>query len=129
MRSSMVLSKSGKPRRTLAASCLASSTRSGAKSSAAASRLPVWFQSSACSLCTRALFSSTDILLLLVSAFRTLAGQTLPTDEYDASYRSAAHALSTSEFPRTPLKRSSHRRESLLSPAPIGSVLQKKDAL
>ena len=46
MRSSMVLSKSGKPRRTLAASCLASSTRSGAKSSAAASRLPVWFQSS-----------------------------------------------------------------------------------
>src|SRR5215212_9895315 len=29
---------------------------------------------------------------------RTLAGQTLPTDEYDASYRSAAHALSTGEL-------------------------------
>src|SRR5918994_837221 len=98
MRSSMVLSKSGKPRRTLAASCLASSTRSGAKSSAAASRLPVWFQSSACSRRTRALFSSTDMLLLFESASRTLGGQTLPTDEYDASYRRAAHALSTGNF-------------------------------
>src|SRR5829696_1715862 len=105
MRSSMVLSKSGKPRRTLAASCLASSTRSGAKSSAAASRLPVWFQSSACSRRTRALFSSTDMLLLFVSAFRTLAGQTLPTVEYDASYRSAAHALSTGELRRIYLPR------------------------
>src|SRR5215203_932197 len=35
----------------------------------------------------------------------TLAGQTLPTDEYDASYRSAAHALSTGELPGTPLPR------------------------
>src|SRR5215211_6864973 len=105
MRSSMVLSKSGKPRRTLAASCLASSTRSGAKSSAAASRLPVWFQSSPCSRCTRALFSSTDMLLLLVSAPRILAGQTLRTDEYDASYRSTAHALSTGELLRIPLLR------------------------
>src|SRR5215216_6127469 len=100
MRSSMVLSKSGKPLRTLAASCLASSTRSGAKSSAAAWRSPVWFQSSACSRRTRALFSSTDMLLLFVSAYRTLAGQTLPTDEYDASYRSTAHALSTGELRR-----------------------------
>src|SRR5215212_9269192 len=36
---------------------------------------------------------------------KTLAGQTLPTDEYDASYRSAAHAFSTGEFRRTPLLR------------------------
>jgi hypothetical protein len=36
---------------------------------------------------------------------RTLAGQTLPTDEYDASYRSAAHTLSTGELCRIPLPR------------------------
>ena len=66
MRSSTVLSKSGKPRRTLAASCLASSTRSGARvllrrQVRDGSRAP-------CSWRTRALFSSTDMLLLLVSA-------------------------------------------------------------
>src|SRR5215211_6842514 len=98
MRSSMALSKSGKPLRTLAASCLASSTRSGAKSSAAASRLPVWFQSSACSRRTRVLFSSTDMLLLLLlfvsASWDPREGQTLPTDVYDASYLSTAHALS-----------------------------------
>src|SRR5215218_2122016 len=43
---------------------------------------------------------------------RTLAGQTLPTGEYDASYRSAAHTLSTSELLRTPLRRSSQRAPS-----------------
>jgi hypothetical protein len=48
------------------------------------------------------LFSSTDMLLLFLSPFRTLAGQTLPTDEYDASYRRAAHALSTGNFVEFP---------------------------
>src|SRR5215207_212966 len=42
----------------------------------------------------------------------TLAGQTLPTDEYDASYRSAAHALSTGELCRTLLLRASVNRFS-----------------
>src|SRR5919112_1592682 len=36
---------------------------------------------------------------------RTLVGQTLPTDENDASYRSTAHALSTGELRRIPLPR------------------------
>src|SRR5829696_7881144 len=36
---------------------------------------------------------------------RILAGQTLPPDEYDASYRSAAHALSTGELRRIYLPR------------------------
>src|SRR5215216_845902 len=75
MRSSMVLSKSGKPLRTLAASCLASSTRSGAKSSCAASRLPVWFQSSTCSRRTTASFSSVDTL---ISSFPTWLSPTGP---------------------------------------------------
>src|SRR5215207_2590367 len=36
---------------------------------------------------------------------RTQAGQTLPTDKYDASNRSAAHALSTGEVRRIHLLR------------------------
>src|SRR5215208_229220 len=36
---------------------------------------------------------------------RTLVGQTLPPDEYDASYRSAAHALPTGELRGEPLPR------------------------
>src|SRR5215207_6007220 len=63
MRSSMVLITSGKPRRKSAASCLAASAWAGTKSPPAASRLPVWFQSSSCSLRTSALFSSTDKLV------------------------------------------------------------------
>src|SRR5919112_4174659 len=65
MRSSMVLTTSGKPRRKSAASCLAVSACSAAKSSSAASRSPVWFQSSCCSLRTRSLFSCADIGLSL----------------------------------------------------------------
>src|SRR5215217_1384974 len=63
MRSSMVLITSGKPRRKSAASCLAASAWPGTKSTPASSRLPVWFQSSSCSLRTRALFSCTDKLV------------------------------------------------------------------
>src|SRR5215211_2368036 len=61
MRSSMVLTTSGKPCRKSAASCLAASACSAAKSSCAASSSPVWFQSSSCSLRTRSLFSCADI--------------------------------------------------------------------
>src|SRR5215212_7075300 len=53
------------------------------------------------------LLPTCSLLLLLVSAFRTLVGQTLPTDEYDASYRSTAHALSTGELRRSYLPRRS----------------------
>src|SRR5829696_7533480 len=38
---------------------------------------------------------------LLTEPLSTLAGQTLPTDKYDASYRSAARILSTGELRRT----------------------------
>src|SRR5829696_6307247 len=71
MRSSMVLITSGKPCRKFAAPCLAGSACPAAKSSSAASRSPVWFQSSSCSLRTTALFSSADIFVssFLRSAF------------------------------------------------------------
>jgi hypothetical protein len=75
MRSSIVLCRSGKPRRKSAASCLAASASSGTKSSAAASRLPVWFQSSYCSLRTTALFS-TDMFVSSLAIH--LAGRYAP---------------------------------------------------
>src|SRR5215217_8311608 len=90
MRSSMVLITSGKPRLKSAASCLAASTSSAAKSSSAASRLPVWFQSSCCSLRTRALLSSTDTCSLL-SDVGVLGGVVLCDAPNDATGRALAH--------------------------------------
>src|SRR5215217_7997138 len=109
MSSSMVLSKSGKPRRTLAASCLHPRRDRGQR---------VLLRRRGCQYGSRALLAPGALgpcsLLPTCSSFsypsyllRTLAGQTLPTDKYDASYRSAAHALSTGELPRIPKTRSS----------------------
>src|SRR5215208_5801206 len=87
MRSSMVLITSGKPRRKSAASCLAASACPAAKSSSAASRLPVWFQSSSCSLRTTALFSSTDTFVSSRSASPYEPCNTI----HDATRRDSAH--------------------------------------
>src|SRR5918999_959363 len=87
MRSSMVLTTSGKPRRKSAASCLAASACSAAKSSSAASRSPVWFQSSCCSLRTRLLFSCADIFVSSRSAFPDEPQHSV----HDAIRRESAH--------------------------------------
>src|SRR5919112_1449841 len=93
MRSSMVLSKSGKPRRDQGQRVL--------------------LRRGGCRYGSRALLALGALgpcsLLVTCSSFsyplRTLGGQTLPTDEYDASYRSTAHALSTGELRRNPIPR------------------------
>src|SRR5215210_639290 len=89
MRSSMVLITSGKPRRKSAAPCLAASACPAAKSSSAASRSPVWFQSSSCSLRTTALFSSADIF---ISSFLLVRFPLADSDTvHDATRRCPVH--------------------------------------
>jgi hypothetical protein len=68
--------------------------------------MPLFLPRRGCRYGSRALLAPGALgpcsLLWTCSSFsyplRILAGQTLPTDEYDASYFSAAHALSTVNF-------------------------------
>ena len=62
-----------------AAWCLAAWACPAAKSSSAASRSPVWFQSSACSLRTNALFSSTDTFVSSFPVRYPLADHNTPS--------------------------------------------------
>src|SRR5215211_4528850 len=88
IRSSMVLITSGKPRLKSAASCLAASASPAAKSSSAAPRSPVWFQSSSCSLRTTALFCSADIF---VSSFPVHFPDRPLDTVHDATRRDPTH--------------------------------------